>query len=378
MRFLAQPALRTARLLLPAVAFLTLAGTSAAVAAPLPGGAQPAQVHSVAAKPAKFTWHPFKLLNGWKSASKKLLLTGTPAWAYRDGVVYLRGAIRQPTPGGSSTFARLPKYARSAHNLYLQVSTSEDVVGDLRIGLNGSLEAYGGNAVIFTSLGAVSYPTAAVKSHQVTLKNTWVSSQPSYQSGNPAYAISKGVVYLSGSMHSVTDPPPSTLTFILPKAARPAHELVITMYTFGGDIPGVMIIEPQGEVDVAGAEAVGYISLAGISFPVAGTKWHNFKLNSGWKSDASKFGPAAPAYAVVNGVVYLNGSMNQSPAGDGLWTFLPAAARTADIVDIEVNTAGDTDGVLTMTPHQGLVGSVPFGNAEMSTSLSGIAYPPSS
>lgn len=376
MNHLALPRLRWARLVLPAAALIVLAGGTAAVAAPLAGGTSQGEVRAVA-KPAKFVWHPFKLMNGWRSASRKLLATGTPAWAYRDGVVYLRGAIRQPAPNSSDTFGTLPKYARPAHNLYLQVFTSGYVPGVVYIGSKGVLEAYGGNAVIFTSLGAISYPTAAIKSHQATLKNTWVSSQPSYQTGNPGYAISKGVVYLSGSMHSVADPPPSTLTFILPKAARPAHQLTIAMYTFDGDSPGVITIEPQGEVDVSGAEVVQYVSLAGVSFPVAGTKWHNFKLTAGWKAD-TKSGTAAPSYAVVNGVVYLNGSMDQPAADDSLWTFLPAAARTADVVDIEVDTAGETGGVLTMTAHQGVVGSAPFSNAQTFTSLAGIAYPPSS
>ncbi len=212
--------LRRARLALVAAALVSLAGGTAATAAPLSGNAPQRELDS-AAKPASFTWHTLNLLNGWQSAAKKILLTGTPAWAYRDGVVYLRGAIRQPKPDGSTNFARLPKFARPPHKLYLQIATGSDAAGILYIGPGGTLEAYDGNAHAFASLGAISYPTAAIKSHQLTMRNSWVSSQPNYQTGNPAYAISQGVVYLSGSMHSVTNPAPISLAFVLPKAAWP-------------------------------------------------------------------------------------------------------------------------------------------------------------
>lgn len=369
---------RPARLVLPLAALLTTIGGATASAAPAQGGQAEAPARHTAGHAAKFTWHAFKLLNGWRSASKKGLVTGTPAWALNDGVVYLRGAITQSSPGKSDEFSTLPKYARSPHNLYLQVFTSADVPGNLFIGSSGTLEAYEGNADTFTSLGAVSYPTAAIKSHKFTLKNGWQSSQSIYKTGNPAYAISNGVVYLSGSMHANSNPPASPLAFILPKAARPAHELFLTVYTVDGASPGVVEILPQGEVDFAGAGASSYTSLAAISFPVASTKWHNFKLVDDWKSAAKKSGTAAPSYAVVNGVVYLNGAMYQSPASNGLWTVLPAAARTADVTDVEVSTTSTSVGAVTFAAKLGLAGSMPFSNAQMFTSLAGIAYPPSS
>jgi hypothetical protein len=365
MRLLAQSRLRSARLVLAGVAFLTLAGGTAAVAAPLPGGA-PA---------ATFTWHTFKLLNGWKSASKKLLMTGTPAWADHNGVVYLRGTIRQPVLDGSVTFARLPKYARPARKLYNQVFTASDVPGVVFIGSGGILQAYDGNAEAVTSLGGISYPTTVIKTHQLALRNGWTSSQPIFQTGSPSYAICNGVVYLSGSMHSAGGSP---LAFILPKAARPSHALFISVYTLAGTSPGVLEIEPQGEVDVSGGNATGYTSLASISFPVAGTKWHNFKLTGGWKTGVSKFDTATPAYAVINGVVYLNGSLYQPAGGAGLWTTIPAAARPADEVFTMINTTSSTAGVLDLAKNLGIINSAPFSNAQMFTSLAAVAYPSSS
>ena len=369
--------LRRAPLALVVAALMSLAGGTAANAAPLSGNAPQRELDS-AAKPASFTWHTLNLLNGWKSAAKKILLTGTPAWAYRDGVVYLRGAIKQSNPDGSTNFAQLPKFARPPHKLYLQIATGSDAAGILYIGPGGTLEAYDGNANAFASLAAISYPTAAIKSHQLTMRNSWVSSQPDYQTGNPAYAISQGVVYLSGSMHSVTNPAPISLAFVLPKAAWPAHSMYLSVYTLDGTSPGIVQIESTGEVDVAAGDAVGYTSLAGISFPVSSTKWHNFKLEGEWKPAPPKYDTGAPAYAVVNGVVYLSGSMYQPVADSRVWSQPPAAARTADVIDREVDTADAMAGAVTITATRGRVGTNSFSNAQIFTSFDGIAYPPSS
>jgi hypothetical protein len=373
MKPVVSPLLRSARLILPAAALLAAMGGTAALATPAQAGISIGHAHSALAKPPKLTWHPFKLLSGWKSATAKKLVTGVPAWALQNGVVYLRGAIRQPSTGGT-IFASLPKQARPTSNLYNQVFSKGDVPATLYIGANGLMEAYNGNADAFTSISGMSYPTASVKSHKFTLLNGWQSSQPVFGTGDPSYAISKGVVYLSGSLRAGGASP---LAFKLPKAARPAHALFISVYTVDGSAPGEVEIEPQGEVDIAGTGAAEYTSLATISFPVAATKWHKFKLDSGWKP-FTKFDTAVPAYAVINGIVYLDGAMDQSPAGDGLWAILPAATRTAHVVDIEVLTTSGTVGALTITSNPGIAGSVPVSNAQTMTSLSGVAYPPSS
>jgi hypothetical protein len=355
-----------------------MGGTTAA-AAPVHAGPPQARARSAPASAGRaptlnaFTWHPLALVNGWASASTTSLRTGTPAWAVHNGVVYLRGAVKQPADG-SSTFATLPASARPPHNLYIQIYTNSDTPGILYVGADGAMQAYDGNATTFTSISAVSYPTTAVKSTKLTLKNGWASSQPVYGTGNPAYAVSSGVVYLSGSMHGGTTSAPA---FVLPKAARPAHVMYVSVYTFDGST-GFLEILPTGEVDAEGADAASYTSLASISFPIASTKWHNFKLEAGWKSDASTFGTGNPAYAVINGIVYISGSMDQAPGGTGLWTNLPAATRSADVLEIEVYTVNGTAGGIAITNSLGLVSSNPFTNAEAFTSLAAVAYPPSS
>ena len=370
---------RPARLIFPAAALLTVLGATAAAAAPAHVTPPRAGVRSAPARPgtvpklATLTWNPLTLANGWQSASTSSLVTGKPAWAMHNGVIYLRGAVKQPNAGGSATFATLPASARPAHNLYIQVYTQSDTPGILYIGSNGEMEAYDGNADTFTSLSAVSYPAAAITPHKLTLKNGWASSQPNYGTGNPAYAVSRGVVYLSGSMHSGGT---AQLAFVLPKAARPAHLMYLSVYTFDGST-GWLQIRPNGQVNAEGSGAAQYTSLAGISFPVASTTWHNFKLEAGWKSGASRFSTAAPAYAVINGIVYTTGSMYQASGSTGLWTDLPAAARSTDVLEIEVYTVNGTAGAVAITNSLGLVSGNPFSNAEAFTSLAGIAYPPS-
>lgn len=354
------------RLIVPTTVLLTLAAPVASSAAAPTEVAKPTNA-------ASLTWHRFTLINGWKSASKKELVTGQPAWAYRNGVVYFRGAIMQPNPAGKIVFANLPKFARPAHKLYIQVYTNGDVPGILYVGNGGTLKALDGNAFTFTSLAAVSYPTAAVKSHKLTLKNGWTSSQTTYGTGDPSYAVSGGVVYLSGSLNTSGT---SQLATILPKAARPAHRMIIAVYTFDNIDVGWVDIMPTGEVRVFGGDAHFFTSLANISYPVVGTKWHNFKLVDGWKSGQATFGTATPAYAIINGIVYLNGSMTGATAPNGLWTSLPAGVRTAaDVLEIEVYTANGSVGGIAVTSSLGLVSSMPFSNAKQFTSLAAIAYP---
>jgi hypothetical protein len=347
--------------ILAALALVALAGGTTAFAAPTSSG--------------ELTWHAFKLLNGWKSASKPQLVTGTPSWALHDGVIYLRGAVTQPTASGSDSFAKLPSFARPAHNLYLQAYTTAAVPGTVFIGANGNLQAFNGEASAFTSLAGISFATVAIKSHKLALKNNWVSSQSRFDTGDPAYGVSGGIVYLSGSLTGGKD---FVRAFVLPKGARPSHQLFISVYTFDG-ATGYLDILPDGIVSIGGTDASSFTSLASVSFPVAATKWHSFKLQDDWKSGQASSNSGAPAYAIINGVVYLTGAMLQTTGDAGRWTTLPTAVRTAkDALDFEVYTVNGTAGGITVTGRRGLVSETPFSNAHDFTSLAGVAYPQSS
>jgi hypothetical protein len=354
-----------------------LAGLSAAALMALASGgavalAAPAHPRPAPAVTSKFTWHSFKLMNGWVSASKPSVKTGTPSWALRGGVVYLRGAVKVAATKTSTTFGTLPTYARPAHNLYIQIYTWPEAPGTLYIGSNGLVEAYNGNSSSFASLSGVSYAIAPIKPHKVTLRNGWASSQSDWGTGDPAYAISGGVVYLSGSLKSGAA---GSIAFTLPKAARPPHQMFLAVYTNGGTT-GTVTIEPDGAVMLGGSDSVNFTSLANISFPVRGAKWHNFKLEDGWKSGFTPFHTATPAYTIINGVVYFTGTMLDPTGTDGLWTTFPKGVRTAaDVLTMEVYTDDGTSGSVAVTNDFGLVSSNPFSFARGCTSLAGIAYP---
>jgi hypothetical protein len=210
--------------------------------------------------------HKLSLLNGWQSGLPGYG-TGAPAYTVTGGVVHLAGGLHQTT-GTNDEFAVLPATARPARVLYLTVSTFVGNTGVLQINPDGEMSAYLGNAQSFTSLAGVSFPVAASPVHKLSLLNGWQSSQSAWDSGDPGYTVTGGVVHLSGSMHQQAG---SNLVFaVLPPAARPRHRLWITTYTFDGAV-GALRITPAGVMsafNAAGNAAQAYTSLAGIAYPL--------------------------------------------------------------------------------------------------------------
>jgi hypothetical protein len=208
--------------------------------------------------------HELSLLNGWQSFRAGDGI-GAPAYTVIGGVVHLAGALRQTT-GTSDEFAVLPVAARPAGVLYLTVYT-DGGPGVLLISPDGELDAYQADAQGFTSLDGVSFRTATA-AHKLSLRNGWQSSQSAWDTGDPAYTVTAGVVYLSGSLHQAAG---TSLVFaVLPRAARPRHQLWITTYTFEG-AAGALKITPAGVMsafNVTGNAAQGYTSLAGIAYPL--------------------------------------------------------------------------------------------------------------
>ena len=107
---------------------------------------------------ARVSFHALRLLNGWKASG----LTGSPRYAVRGGIVYLAGGVFQPV-AGIDTFARLPRGARPAHNLFFTVSVDEgqDTIGTLFISPAGKMVVYSFNASDARAVSAfsgVSFP----------------------------------------------------------------------------------------------------------------------------------------------------------------------------------------------------------------------------
>jgi hypothetical protein len=104
---------------------------------------------------------PLSLINGWKP-QKTASHDGKPAYRVVGGVVYLSGAMRQPSGSGEQV-AVLPRAARPAHTLYVTFYAA-GTIGTLEILHNG--EAYVQcspqlAAQIFTSLAGISYPVSS-------------------------------------------------------------------------------------------------------------------------------------------------------------------------------------------------------------------------
>jgi hypothetical protein len=224
--------------------------------------------------------------------------------------------------------------------------------------------------------GAAHSPATTVTGltwHTLTLINGWQSSQGQYDSGNPAWAVKNGIVYLSGSLHEAGSTSSNEEFAVLPPAARPAHLLKINVYTDGGTYGGLGI-STNGELYVGSpvtADAQAYTSLAGVSFPAATTATHILSLLNGWHGNA--FNGGNPAYTLIGGVVHLSGSLDQPGSGNGQFAVLPAAARPAHTLYLDVNAIGDSTGFLTIHPD-GLMRAAGSG-AQTFTSLAGVSFP---
>ena len=209
--------------------------------------------------------HRLTLRNGWKSAQGP----GAPAYDVSAGVVYLSGLIEQPGVGTDHVTV-LPKAARPGSVMWLTVYTAAGTTGILVIYRTGVVRAIGAHTRGLTSLAGISYPVASATRHKLALSNGWISDDPIPGSGDPAYEIHDGIVYLSGSLHQpVTS---SDVFAVLPPAARPRHDLYLATYTGATGAPGTLFIEPNGEMSAynvpAPADAPSYTSLAAISYPL--------------------------------------------------------------------------------------------------------------
>jgi hypothetical protein len=291
------------------------------------------------------TWQPLALQNGWQSA-QPVYGTGDPSYCLgSDGMVYLSGSLAAPGGATSDQFAVLPPSAAPAHRDYLSVYTFAGTLGVLRIDPDGSLHAYNaqafaGQAAQYTSLAAVSFPAGGTAEQGLALQNGWQSGQPAYGSGDPAYLISGGAAHLDGS----TLQPGSALSIFttLPAQAAPARcDFVTNVYTFAGTT-GPMVI---GENQISGATLAAndqFTSLAGLSYPVAQVSWQPLAMLAGSQADACD----PLSYAVVNGVVYLSGTMQfpssrAIPGGfSGEFAVLPAGARPAHVLYLDVAGQG--------------------------------------
>jgi hypothetical protein len=254
--------------------------------------------------------------------------TGDPSYCLEaDGMVYLSGSIAQ-TSGANSTFGYLPPAERPAHEIYLDVYTLNSTYGVLRIDPSGTMEAYFGSAAGYTSLAGVSFPSAGfAQTGVMPLQNGWQSAQSAYNTGDPAFSISNGVVHLSGSLYRPAGTPVGVPNGgdpgALPPQAVPADSCFEALtYTFGGGMWRLGIQQSTGNL----FDAVDnrYTSLAGINYPGPGTVWQPMPLLNGSVDKHCSYGAA---YYMTGNVVYLTGFTEFSSGFSGEIAVLPPAAR---------------------------------------------------
>ena len=109
--------------------------------------------------------------------------------------------------------------------------------------------------------------------------------------------------------------------------------------------------------------------------------WHNISLRNGWKSCNSTYATGNPRVSLQNGIVYLSGSLHQTPFGSATFAVLPSQYRPAHNMWITVHTFDGSSGTLYIG-HNGTVdaysraGSCGSGDtAACYTSLAAVSYP---
>jgi hypothetical protein len=235
------------------------------------------------------------------------------------------------------------------------------------------------DAQTFTGLAGISYPAKAMTMSTLPVENGWQSADSQWDTGDPSYSVSNGMVYLSGSLDQ---PAGDNQVFgVLPPAARPAHTMYLSIYTFGGAV-GLLEIDTDGTMLAYDGGAPQYTSLAGVSFPVALAAQNQLTLINGWQSAQSPYGTGDPSYSVKNSVVHLSGSLFQPPAAGDTQEFavLPKAARPKYCLYLKTAVSPPdsiaAQGTIVICPNGDMYSdSFPLSESESFTSLAAISYP---
>ena len=263
-------------------------------------------------------------------------------------MVYLSGSIATTpgTPGFyGAYFGQLPLAERPASVIYLDVYTLNSTYAMLRIDTNGYLWALNGDgpATGYTSLAGVSFPSSAIQqTGLMPLQNGWQSGQGSYNTGDPSYSVTSGIVHLSGSLIRPAGTPsdyfPSGTwaAATLPASALPSDNCFQPLtYNYGGGIGSLPVDSGSGSGSgtLYGSNAQ-YTSLAGISYPPASAAWQPLTLLNG--SNPLSWCNTAPSYFISGNVVYLTGAA-ALPGSNGEIAVLPPAARPAHELYMIIN-----------------------------------------
>jgi putative Ig domain-containing protein len=208
--------------------------------------------------------------------------------------------------------------------------------------------------------------------HALALSDKWRPAPAADHTAAPSYAVSGGIVYLSGA--AVQSGGGSAGLTVLPPGARPAHALTILVSVAKG-APGYLSIASDGAVQAHGtpqAKARALTSLAGVSFPSARTSLHALTLTHGWQPLPPSAHTGAPSFSVTGGVVRLSGWLRRQSFSTSEFAQLPVTARPGQVLRIAIVAAGGVSGDLVIDPDGAMYASLGRASA---TSLDGVAFP---
>jgi hypothetical protein len=216
----------------------------------------------------------------------------------------------------------------------------------------------------------------------LSLVNGWQSDQNMWNTGDPAYCVMGGTVYLSGSLSQPAAGPSEFA--VLPSGALPATRDYLSVYTYDG-AAGVLRIEPNGAMYAYHGSATKFTSLAGVSFPAAGTPMQPLTpLTNGWQSAQGVYGTGDPAYYTRVGITHLSGSLTGGPPPD--WnapypiintdfaTLPPGASSTTCAMASTYAFGGDV-ATLDIEPDGNMAAYNYSDTADSFTTLTGITFP---
>jgi hypothetical protein len=310
------------------------------------------------------------LQNGWTSAP-----FGTSAAAVQliNGIVHFKGAIAN---GASAVAFTLPAGFAPATMVYLPVDMCNATSGRLMISPSGTVsvqaESAFASAQCFTSLDGASFALSASGFTGLPLTPPWTSAP--FATSNAAAEDIDGIVHLKGAIASG-----SGQAFTLPSGMRPEATVRVPVDLCNAT-GGRLVISSSGAVSVeaengAVSNETCFTSLDGVSFAAA--NFTPLALQNGWTR-----GPlieAAPASAIVEGIVYFKGAFGFGTSAVAFT--LPAGQRPATDVYIPVNLGNTNNGRLFIAGGTGVVSVQAegggFQNAVDFTSLEGASFAPS-
>jgi hypothetical protein len=107
--------------------------------------------------------------------------------------------------------------------------------------------------------------------HALPLRHSWTAAPAGFHVGKPTYTVSNNIVYLTGvaDRSNQSSPIPSVIG-VLPKSARPKHNLWFTAFNYAASGESEIEVATNGDVEVLGngGDENFFTSLAGIEFPL--------------------------------------------------------------------------------------------------------------